>query len=116
MIRLAHFSVIHMTSPRLGWRRRDALNKRPVGWMNVKLLGRGKRFRHADDVAAALRREFGGRGFDQLVFSGDATTMGFPAELRAAAARLGVGDSSLPRGLAVPGNHDVYVRRSVRDG
>ena len=79
MVRLAHFSDIHLTARPLGWRVRDAFNKRPTGWVNVKVLGRGHRFRHANDVTAALRREFAGRGFDQLVFSGDATTLGFPA-------------------------------------
>lgn len=114
MIRLAHFSDIHLTARPLGWRVRDTFNKRTVGWVNVKLLGRGARFKHADAVAAALRREFAARGFDQLVFSGDATTLGFPAELQAAATQLGVGDGSLPPGIAVPGNHDLYINRSVR--
>lgn len=114
MVKLAHFSDIHLTARPLGWRVRDTFNKRTVGWVNVKFLGRGARFKHADSVAAALRREFATRGFDQLVFSGDATTLGFPAELRAAADQLGVGDGSLPPGIAVPGNHDLYINRSVR--
>ena len=115
MVRLAHFSDIHLTARPLGWRVRDAFNKRTVGWVNVKMLGRGARFKHAGDVASVLRREFATHGFDQLVFSGDASTLGFPAELYEAAARLGVGDASLPPGIAVPGNHDLYVSRSVRD-
>ena len=93
---------------------RDAFGKRTTGWVNVAVLGRGKRFRHANDVTAALRREFAGRGFDQLVFSGDATTLGFAAEMTESARRLGVGDATLPPGIAVPGNHDVYVRHSAR--
>ncbi len=114
-VRLAHFSDVHLTARPLGWRPRDALNKRPAGWFNVKVLGRGARFKHANDVAAALRSEFAARGFDQLVFSGDASTLGFPAELREAADRLGVGDESLPPGVAVPGNHDLYINRAVRE-
>jgi 3',5'-cyclic AMP phosphodiesterase CpdA len=109
MVHLAHFSDIHLTARRLGWRVRDAFNKRPTGWVNLALLGRRKRFRHANDVSAALRHEFAGRGFDQLVFSGDATTLGFPAEMIEAAERVGVSDGRLPPGFAVPGNHDVYV-------
>ena len=114
MVRLAHFSDIHLTVRPLGWRVRDAFNKRTSGWVNLAVLGRGARFRHANDVTAALRREFAARGFDQLVFSGDATTMGFPAEMAAAAKLLGVDDTSLPPGIAVPGNHDVYVARAER--
>ncbi|MDY3561596.1 metallophosphoesterase [Gemmata sp. JC673] len=115
MVRLAHFSDIHLTAQPLGWRVRDTFNKRSVGWVNVRFLGRGARFRYASDVATVLRREFATRGFDQLVFSGDASTMGFAAELREAATRIGVGDDSLPPGLAVPGNHDLYTGRAIRD-
>lgn len=114
MVRLAHFSDIHLTARPLGWRVRDAFNKRTTGWVNLALLGRGKRFARADDVAAALRREFASRGFDHLVFSGDATTLGFGAEMREAAERIGARDTTLPPGFAVPGNHDVYVAPSAR--
>jgi 3',5'-cyclic AMP phosphodiesterase CpdA len=114
MLRLAHFSDIHLTARPLGWRMRDAFNKRTAGWANLAILGRGKSFQHANDVTAALRREFATRGFDQLVFSGDATALGFPNEMMEAARRLGVGDSTLPPGIAVPGNHDVYVGPSAR--
>lgn len=114
MIRLAHFSDVHLTTPQLGWRIRDLLGKRTTGWVNVKLLGRGKRFRFAGQVVDALKREFRERTFDQLVFSGDATTMAFDSEVIAAAKHLGVGDVTLPQGFAVPGNHDLYTFGSVR--
>ena len=113
-VRLAHFSDIHLTVRPIGWRVRDAFNKRTVGWANLKLLGRAAHFTHANDVATALRREFTARGFDQLVFSGDATTLGYHAEMVEAARQLGVTDAALPPGFAVPGNHDVYVRGSAR--
>ncbi|AMV28606.1 Calcineurin-like phosphoesterase [Gemmata sp. SH-PL17] len=114
-IRLAHFSDIHLTARPLGWRVRDTFNKRTTGLVNVRLLGRGARFFHANDVTVALRTEFASRGFDHLVFSGDATALGFPSEMTEAATRLGVGCTALPPGIAVPGNHDLYIRRSVRD-
>jgi len=63
-----------------------------------------------------LRTEFRDRRFDRLVFSGDATTMAFESEVAAAAARIGVGDDTLPPGLAVPGNHDLYTFGAVRRG
>ncbi len=114
-VKLAHFSDIHLTVRPLGWRARDVFNKRTSGWVNLNALGRGLRFKHANDVTAALRKEFASRDFDQLVFSGDATALGFPSELKEAATRLGVGDATLPPGIAVPGNHDLYVRHSARD-
>ncbi|MGL6097845.1 MAG: metallophosphoesterase family protein, partial [Fimbriiglobus sp.] len=53
---------------------------------------------------------------DGLVFSGDATAFGFESELTATAAVLGVGDETLPPAVAVPGNHDYYTDRAVREG
>ncbi|MBY0513415.1 MAG: metallophosphoesterase [Gemmataceae bacterium] len=108
-VKLFHFSDVHLTSPSLGWRARDLFGKRVSGWVNVRFLGRGKRFAHADRVVDALLREFRERPADHLVFSGDATTMAFENEMTAAALRLGVGDEKLPPCVTVPGNHDLYT-------
>ena len=113
-VRLAHFSDVHLSSERLGWRVRDFFGKRASGWVNVAVLGRRHRFRFANDVVAALRREFCERPLDHLIFSGDATTMAFESEMNEAAERLGVGDPNLPPCLAVPGNHDLYTFGAVR--
>jgi 3',5'-cyclic AMP phosphodiesterase CpdA len=115
-VRLAHFSDIHVTARRLGWTRGDLVTKRVTGWVNLKVLGRGFRFRQAAAVAATLNREFHRHRFDHLLFSGDATALGFEAELVAAAKALAVGDPQLPPARAVPGNHDYYVRSAVRQG
>jgi len=74
------------------------------------------RFRHATSVVDVLRRDLATRGFDQVIFSGDATMLGFDTEMAAAAAALGVGDEAMPPTVAVPGNHDVYVSRAERRG
>jgi 3',5'-cyclic AMP phosphodiesterase CpdA len=116
VVKLCHFSDVHLTTRHLGWTVRDLLGKRSTGWMNLTLLGRGRRFRLASRVVDVLRRDFAARDYDRLVFSGDATMMGFDAELSMAAGKIGVGDESLPPGIAVPGNHDVYVPRVVRNG
>ncbi|MFO0937519.1 MAG: metallophosphoesterase [Gemmataceae bacterium] len=113
-IRLAHFSDVHLTSPKLGWKRHDVLSKKVTGWINVRWLGRGKRFRHAPTVVAAMIPELKTRGFDALVFSGDATKLAFDSEMKIAAERLGVNDATMPPAIAVPGNHDYYVRNDVR--
>jgi 3',5'-cyclic AMP phosphodiesterase CpdA len=115
-LRLAHFSDLHLTATPLGWGVRDVLSKKATGWVNVKLLGRGRRFKHALAVTAALRRDLAARGFDHLVFSGDATTLAFESEMKLAAEALGVTDPALPPGLAVPGNHDYYTRFVERIG
>lgn len=115
MIRLAHFSDVHLTTAPLGWRARDALSKRATGWANLHVRGRAAHFARANEAAAALRRACAARGYDHLVFSGDATALGFPAEARAAADALGVDDPALPPGIAVPGNHDLYVGRAASE-
>jgi 3',5'-cyclic AMP phosphodiesterase CpdA len=83
-------------------------------WINLSLLGRGKNFRHSERILTALRQELKQRNFDHLVFSGDATALGFGEEMRRAAELLGVGEG--PPGLAVPGNHDYCTRAAMRSG
>lgn len=115
-VRLVHFSDVHLTAARLGWRRRDFASKRLTGWVNVKLLGRGLRFRHAPKTVAAMMRGVRTRPPDALVFTGDATKLAFPAEFAAAHQLLGVDDESLPPGVAVPGNHDYYTPEAAATG
>jgi 3',5'-cyclic AMP phosphodiesterase CpdA len=113
-VRLAHFSDVHLTTRPLGWALRDLRSKKLSGWFHLRALGRGRQFRLAHEVARALVTEFRERKPDRLVFSGDATALGFATEFTHAAKCLHVGAADLPPGLAVPGNHDYYTRSSVR--
>jgi 3',5'-cyclic AMP phosphodiesterase CpdA len=115
-IRLAHLSDIHITAERLGWQWQDWFNKRLPGWINFRWLGRAYRFRHADKVLATLMAELQERRPDCIVFSGDATAMGFESEFIRAASLLRVAEPDMPPGLAVPGNHDYYTRPSAALG
>src|SRR5262245_54828456 len=116
MIRLIHFSDIHITSPVLGWTKRDWLNKRVAAWMNFRWLGRGRRFQQADEVLAKMVDDAFQRRPDRLIFSGDATALGFESELRRAAEALRIGQEDTPPGLAVPGNHDYCTREAAASG
>lgn len=116
MLRFLHYSDVHLTVPKLGWRTRDVFSKKVMGWVNVKLLGRGRRFKHAATVADAMIAEARSRGHDAVLFSGDATKLAFEPEFGFAAERLGVGDTTLPPAVCVPGNHDYYTRRDIRIG
>lgn len=107
-VRFAHFSDVHLTSSRLGWTRRTLLGKQVTGWMNVKVLGRGHRFRFAPLVTDAMIAEIRADAPDGVIFSGDATTLAFESEFHASANRLSVGDPG-PAGFAVAGNHDYYT-------
>ncbi|MGL6073014.1 MAG: metallophosphoesterase family protein [Fimbriiglobus sp.] len=112
-VRLFHFSDIHFTAKPLGWQRSDWLSKRTTGWVNIRLLGRGRRFRHAPEATQALMRAVESRSPEGLIFSGDASKLGFAAEIERAAKALHVGEPDMPPGLAVPGNHDRYIPKSV---
>ncbi len=115
-VRLAHFSDIHITAAPLGWELRDWFNKRLPGWVNFRWLGRARRFRAADRVLGVLADELRARNPDRIVFTGDATAMGFEPEFARAARLLRVGEPGMPHGLAVPGNHDYYTRASSKLG
>jgi 3',5'-cyclic AMP phosphodiesterase CpdA len=113
--RLAHFSDVHLTARPLGWRLRDLFSKRLTGWANLHVR-RAKHFRDADRVVAAMVTDIRERRANHLIFSGDATTLGFESEYATAARALGLGDPASPTGLAVPGNHDYYTRGPARAG
>ncbi len=115
MPRLAHLSDIHITAPKLEWRREDWFNKRFAAWFNFRCLGRRHRFRHADQVLTALAAEWRERRPDHVIFSGDATALGFASEMQRAADMLGVGNGTVP-GMAVPGNHDYCTRPAAASG
>jgi 3',5'-cyclic AMP phosphodiesterase CpdA len=116
MIRLAHLSDIHITATPLGWQWQDWFTKRYLGWVNFRWLGRSFRFRRADEVLGILREDLRQRGVDRVVFSGDATALGYEAEFRRAADLLGLHSASVLPGLAVPGNHDYYTRAVQASG
>lgn len=115
MIRLAHFSDIHVTSYPLGWSLGDWFSKRLTTWANLQLFGRARKFAQADEVVARLMDDLLERGVDHLIFSGDATAMGFEAEIRRASELLRIGQNSIP-GFAIPGNHDYCTPGAASSG
>lgn len=115
-VRLAHFSDVHITARRLGWGRADWLSKRVSGWLHLGPFGRGRRFRTADAILAQLVADLQRRRPDHVVFSGDATALGFESELARAAEVLGMAGPDVLPGLAVPGNHDYYTRTAAASG
>jgi 3',5'-cyclic AMP phosphodiesterase CpdA len=114
-VRFAHISDIHVTAPST-WQMRDWFSKRLSSWINLHFLGRGYHFRCTEQVLAALRVELRQRRSDHILFSGDATAMGFPEEVARAAALLEIDHPDMPPGLAVPGNHDYCTHSSMRAG
>lgn len=116
-LRLAHLSDIHLAARAPRWSFRDWFTKRLTGWANLQWMGRAHRFRMAEQVLTVLTEELQTqRKPDHIIFSGDATALGFPEEMERAAAILEVGDLGTPGGLAVPGNHDYYTAKVAASG
>ena len=111
ILRLAHVSDLHLIDPKTRLRLRDWLGKRAIGWANQQ-LGRGRLFRHAPVITRHLVEMLPTRGLDGVLFSGDATTLGTHREFILTDEILGPLIRSMP-GLAVPGNHDHYVKHGV---
>lgn len=116
MLRLAHLSDIHVTAPGCRWRLHEWFSKRLSGWLNLRLLGRGLRFTHTEAILTALRTDLREQGVEHILFSGDATAIGFAEEAARAAELLGVGAATGLPGLAVPGNHDYMTSADVESG
>src|SRR5438067_9815142 len=116
MIRLVHFSDIHFTTKPLGWRASDFCTKRLPGWINLRWLGREHRFCHAQEVLNSLKKELKRERPDCIIFSGDATGLGFENELIRAIDLLGVSELHGQPGFAVPGNHDYYTPAVAASG
>jgi 3',5'-cyclic AMP phosphodiesterase CpdA len=110
-VRLAHLSDVHVWA-RCRWRLGDFFSKRVTSWLNFR-LHRREHFRDAEARLADFRAWLTAHPVDLVVFSGDATTLGFEPEVARAAALLGVGERP---GLAVPGNHDYLVGAAARSG
>jgi 3',5'-cyclic AMP phosphodiesterase CpdA len=116
-LRLVHVSDVHVSAPGTAWRPADYISKRLTGWINLRLLGRGKRFRHTDAILAALAAEWRGEARpDHVIFSGDSSALGLAAEVDQAARLLGVHEPDPIAGLAVPGNHDYYTPADEASG
>ncbi|WP_020471987.1 metallophosphoesterase family protein [Zavarzinella formosa] len=111
-LRLAHISDVHLIDEKTRLRMRDWLSKRAVGWANSRLT-RSKLFRHAPEICRHLVEQLPTRQLDGVIFTGDATTIGTPREFSMASEIFAPLLQAMP-GLAVPGNHDHYMRQSVR--
>jgi 3',5'-cyclic AMP phosphodiesterase CpdA len=114
-VRLAHLSDIHVAAPSR-WRLGDWTSKRLTSWVNLAWLGRARRFALAEHVTELIAGELRRGRFDRVLFSGDATALGFEEEVARAAELLGVGRPDMPAGLAVPGNHDYCTTLAAAGG
>lgn len=114
MIRILHFSDVHVDTPLSGVPARDWMGKRLVGGLN-HLLRRRARFSESRAKLAALAT-FAEAEADAAICTGDYTMLGTEVELEGALAAV-LPLTRRPLGFAtVPGNHDVYVPDTVAEG
>jgi 3',5'-cyclic AMP phosphodiesterase CpdA len=115
VIRVLHFSDVHVQEPLRSIPAAELLGKRALAALNL-VFSRGKHFREVLVKLGALCRFARDEAVDLALCSGDHTALGTHAELfiaRSAIAPL----TELPHGyLTVPGNHDLYARDALRDG
>lgn len=115
MVRIAHFSDIHITTPpwQVPWRRLAC--KRLVGWANLALNGRYATFSDAARITAACIDDVLAQKPDHVVFTGDFTGTSLRQEFESAATLLTPLRDSGVASTLIPGNHDVYVKTAVRE-
>lgn len=111
-MRILHFSDIHLG---LGVRRvplADWPGKRLAGGANL-IRGRGRRFADAADKTRRMVRLADDLRADLVLCTGDLTALATEAEMLAAHMIL---EPLLDSGrfVVIPGNHDLYTRRDVR--
>lgn len=109
MIRVLHFSDVHVDVPLSQMPLRDLLvPKRMLGAANLELRRR-RHFRQAREKLAELARFAEREAIDVAICTGDYTALGTEPEMIAARAAI---DAVTKRPLGfvtVPGNHDIYV-------
>lgn len=114
MLRILHFSDIHLRAPYASVPVADLVPKRALGLVNLALR-REAHFRDAVAKVAGLRALTHDENVDLVLCTGDYTALGTNEELRIARdaieplvhQRLGF--------VTVPGNHDVYVDSAVTE-
>ncbi len=104
MIRIAHFSDIHVLSLQ-GVTPRDFLNKRATGAVNLA-FNRARQYRV--EIFERLLETVTALAVDHTVCTGDLVNLALPAEFTRVQALL---DATFDEGslTLVPGNHDYYV-------
>ncbi len=114
MIRILHFSDVHVHVPiwRLPWR--SLFGKRALGAANL-WLRRSRLFIKAPQKLSALARFAESEGVDLVVFTGDFTALGTEPEYRAAREAIDALTKAPLGMLSIPGNHDLYLHDSVAE-
>jgi 3',5'-cyclic AMP phosphodiesterase CpdA len=115
MIRLLHFSDVHVQVPATAVPFRDWLGKRLIGGVNL-MLRRRRHFRQTLNKLAALGRFAEQQRVDVVVCTGDYTALGTLPELKLARQAIQPLVRDPHAFVTVPGNHDLYLPDAIADG
>ena len=114
IIRVLHFSDIHLPVPFSRLELRRLFGKRGLGALNL-FLNRLRHFRQARKKLASLAAFADSHEIDLVIFTGDCTNLGTAPEFAAAREAMD-GLTRAPLGLVVvPGNHDLYTEDSIQE-
>jgi 3',5'-cyclic AMP phosphodiesterase CpdA len=114
MIRVLHFSDVHVDVPLREMPLSELHGKRLLGGANL-LLRRGRWFRDARAKLSALARFAERQAIDLVVCTGDYTALGTAPELEAARRAIEPLTRRHRGFVTVPGNHDLYMPDAVAD-
>lgn len=114
MLRILHFSDIHLRAPYSALPISDMGPKRVLGAANL-VLRRESHFRAAQQKVAALVPLAEDCNVDLVICTGDYTALGTHAELEIARAAIEPLTRRRLGFVTVPGNHDVYVDSAVSE-
>ncbi|MDB4975264.1 MAG: hypothetical protein JWN48_3605 [Myxococcaceae bacterium] len=115
MLRVLHFSDVHVQESVLSVPPRELVGKRALAFGNL-WLSRGRLFRESVPKLHALARFAEREQVHFTVCSGDYTAVGSEAEYVSVRAAI-EGLTHAPHGFCtVPGNHDLYLADTLRDG
>ena len=109
MFRLAHFSDIHL-GPLPDMRIRELISKRITGYINWH---RHRKISLDDGVIDALSDDMLAAKPDHIALTGDLVNLGLLKEIEIAGTWL-QGLGAADHISVVPGNHDAYVRQSLK--
>jgi 3',5'-cyclic AMP phosphodiesterase CpdA len=114
-MRVLHLSDVHVDIPLSAMPWREMWNKRLLGIGNLELRRRAH-FAQAREKLDALAQLAHAEHVDLVICTGDYTALGTEPEIAAARGAIrGLVEASSGF-VTVPGNHDIYLPRSVADG
>jgi len=115
MMRLAHYSDLHVTSPPFWEDPRRLAGKRLIGVGKYYLAGHRRLFRGADHRLRRLLDDLDAQDVDHALCTGDLTATSLESEFRRCAEVYGSRMRQPQRHTVLPGNHDRYTVGSERE-